>query len=129
MRVVEACVWGLLGVVLIEAHALRSAVTAAGGVSWPWRTADGHRVVGGYAVAVVCRVVMGVGLNAVYAAAHQIDGPLAAVTMGIAAPLILQQMAAQRVEDTAPPQHIAKSAPVIGRTERVEQAAGGTDAY
>ncbi|KPI15662.1 hypothetical protein OK074_2107 [Actinobacteria bacterium OK074] len=49
----------------------------------------------GYMIAIVCRFGMAVGLDSVYAAAHQITGPLAAVTMGIAAPLIIQQLAVQ----------------------------------
>jgi hypothetical protein len=49
--------------------------------------------VSGYAVAVVCRFGMAAGLDAVYAAAQQIAGPLGAVTMGVAAPLVIQQMA------------------------------------
>ncbi len=92
----QACLWGLLGVVLIEVHALWSAVTAEGTARWPWRDEHDDPRTGGYMIAVACRMTMGVGLNAVYAAAHQIDGPLAAVTMGIAAPLIIKQMAVRQ---------------------------------
>jgi hypothetical protein len=47
----------------------------------------------GYVIAVVCRFGMAAGMDAVYAAAHQITGPLAAVTLGITAPLLIQQLA------------------------------------
>lgn len=124
MPVDRACWWGLLGVVLIEAYALRAAVTAVGGARWPWVDEQGRRVVAGYAVAVACRMVMGVGLNAVYAAAHQIAGPLAAVTMGIAAPLILQHMAAQRPE--APGTTVPTQAHVPAPEGRVEAGVPGS---
>lgn len=128
----QACLWGLLGVALIEVYGLWSAITSTDGVRWPWYDGHGRRVVGGYAVAVVCRVAMGVGLNAVYAAAHQIDGPLGAVTMGIAAPLILKQLAQQRPEALAPPSagEVSVAPDLAGSAESpvASQPAGGVDA-
>ena len=145
----QACLWGLLGVVLIEVHALWSAVTADGAARWPWRDEHDDPRTGGYMIAVACRVTMGVGLNAVYAAAHQIDGPVAAVTMGIAAPLIIKQMAvrqeqapqtggvAQPVAPTVPVTPSAPVAPVAPADNsngagppvvEARQPAGGVDA-
>lgn len=102
MSVGQACLWGLVGVVLVEIHGLWSAAVRGGAPRWPWRDENDKPRIDGYTIAVACRIAMGTGLNAVYAAAHQIDGPLAAVTIGIAAPLIIQHMAVQVPPDPAP---------------------------
>nr|WSX75134.1 hypothetical protein OH826_15290 [Streptomyces sp. NBC_00899] len=101
MPIWQACLWGLLGAGLVEVRALWAAFQPSRTPRWPWRDGRGRSQVSGYAVAVVCRFGMATGLDAVYAAAHQIAGPLGAVTMGVAAPLVIQQMAV-RAEVRAP---------------------------
>lgn len=88
-----ACLWGLAGVGLVEAYLLWGAVSSSAVRRWPWVDDQQHRHVGFYVVALACRCVMGVGLDAVYAATHQVSGPLGAVTLGIGTPLIIKQMA------------------------------------
>ena len=134
MSVVQACLWGLLGVALIEVYALWNAATADGARCWPWRDEEGRSQVDGYAIALACRVVMGVGLNAAYAAAHQIEGPLAAVTMGVAAPLIIRQMVPPRPEQLPRPSDAQQPA-LPAQYERppehvsaIEPSVGGVDA-
>jgi hypothetical protein len=130
----EAALWGLLGVALVEAYELRAATMSDGSLRWPWCDTQGRCVVSGYAVAVVCRVVMGTGLNAVYAAAHQMGGPVAAFTIGITAPLIMARLTEQKPE---PPKRSDEDSPLAtaGRSPRrgatgatVEMPAGGVDA-
>jgi hypothetical protein len=93
MPIWQACLWGLLGAGLVEVRALWAAFQPSRTPRWPWKDGRGRSQVSGYAVAVVCRFGMAAGLDAVYAAAQQIAGPLGAVTMGVAAPLVIQQMA------------------------------------
>ncbi|WP_320773845.1 hypothetical protein [Streptomyces sp. CRN 30] len=95
MAIWPACAWGLVGAVLVEMRGLWIALQPFQAPKWPWRDGRGRPQVAGYGIAVACRFGMAAGLNAVYAAADQIAGPLGAVTMGIAAPLLIQQLAAQ----------------------------------
>lgn len=100
MAIWQACLWGLLGAGLVEIRGLWSVLQPARVPKWPWRDGRGRSQVWGYVIAVACRFSMAAGLDAVYCASQQITGPLAAVTMGIAAPLLIQQMAVRG--DAAP---------------------------
>ncbi|MGW2611944.1 hypothetical protein ACWC4A_47835 [Streptomyces mirabilis] len=122
MEVWQACLWGLVGVALIEAYGLWSATHTPKKPQWPWTDDDGKPVYCGYVVSVVCRCAMGVLLNAAYAASQQITGPLAAVTIGIAAPLFIAQMAV-RGEAPSP---AGPTAPQMGVEAASAQTAGGT---
>lgn len=128
MAVWQACLWGLAGVGLVEAYLMWGAVSSSAGPRWPWVNDDGHRKVGFYVVAFACRCVMGVGLDAVYAATHQVSGPLGAVTLGIAAPLIIKQMA-ERENSAAPadtalaPTAPAEQASQYGKDKQKPEAA------
>jgi hypothetical protein len=112
MVIMEAAFWGLVGVVLFEAYELWAAAEPDDGrPRWPWRDAQGQRVVGAYVVAAVTRVIMGTGLNVVYAAAHQMGGPFAAVTIGMTAPLLIARLGARRPDALDPPGEPLPSAP------------------
>jgi hypothetical protein len=135
MSIWQACLWGLLGVALVEAHALWSALTTFPGTpqkpAWPWVDEDGQTVVLGYGAAMACRVAMGAGLDAVYAASQQIQGPLGAFTVGIAAPLLIKQLAIRDSNTLAPP--VADVAESLNTSEKSKPtgavpAGGGTDA-
>lgn len=132
MTVGQACLWGLVGVALVEVYGLWSAAGRGGAPRWPWRDARDVPRVDGYAVAVACRAVMGAGLNAVYAAAHQTNGPLAAVTIGIAAPLIIQHMAIRTLPDAPAAEPALPDMPALGLEAipepQVGQGAGGPNA-
>lgn len=138
MAIWVACTWGLLGAVLVEMRGLWIALQPFRAPKWPWRDGRGRAQVAGYAIAVACRFGMAAGLNAVYAAAHQIAGPLGAVTMGIAAPLLIQQLALQNEPSAMDPPR-AKASPLprhastSGRNETelvtgASETTGGVDA-
>ncbi|MEU7340206.1 hypothetical protein [Streptomyces sp. NPDC007074] len=109
MAIWLACLWGLLGAGLVEVRALWAAIQPFRVPKWPWRDSRGRPQKAGYAIAVVCRFGMAAGLDAVYAAAHQIVGPLGAVTMGITAPLVIQQMAVRNEPASTDASRIAAS--------------------
>ena len=118
----QACLWGLLGAGLVEVRALWGAIQPSRVPKWPWRDGRGRPQTVGYAIAVACRFGMAAGLDTVYAAAHQIAGPLGAVTMGIAAPLVIQQMAARGAPPSAGPARIGAGAARGHLPERVPGA-------
>ncbi|MFE7856168.1 hypothetical protein [Streptomyces sp. NPDC057403] len=138
MAIWPACAWGLVGAVLVEIRGLWVALQPFRAPKWPWRDGRGRAQVAGYVIAVVCRFGMAAGLDAVYAAAHQIAGPLGAVTMGIAAPLVIGQLALQHEPSAAEPPRQPAASPLRHAPERTRDTAplaaragetpGGTDA-
>ncbi|MFE5537136.1 hypothetical protein [Streptomyces sp. NPDC056492] len=103
MTVLEGCLWGLLGAAMIEGLDLYTAIHTTDG--WPWQK-KGEPAFAPYLVAVIIRLGVGMGLTAAFAASGQVAGALAAVTVGIAAPKIVQQLAKQGLSHsavTAPP--------------------------
>lgn len=86
----QACLWGLLGAGLVEAAEMWRLSRQMG--RFPW-TADGVPQVSAYLVALGLRLFMAAGLSAAYAAAGQVAGSLAALTLGITAPMVIQQLA------------------------------------
>ncbi|MFJ9846507.1 hypothetical protein ACIRYZ_39950 [Kitasatospora sp. NPDC101155] len=98
----HAGLWGLLGSGLMEAWDLYAAIHAARGFPWKRR---GRLALAPYLVAVAIRLGVGGGLAAAYAAGGQIAGAIGAVTVGIAAPKILEQLARRTTVDE--PQAVA----------------------
>lgn len=92
----QACLWGVLGAGLVEAVEMWQLYHTEG--RFPW-TKDGEPQAKPYLVAFSLRLFMAGGINAAYASSGQVAGPLAAVTLGITAPLIIQWIA-----DTRPSQ-------------------------
>jgi hypothetical protein len=88
----QACLWGLLGAALVEGLELYQAIRAERGFPWAFR---GQLKLAPYLIALILRLGLGTGLAVAFAASHQITGPLAAVTVGIAAPKILKGLARQ----------------------------------
>lgn len=86
----HACLWGMLGAGLIEAKQMWHLYHLTN--SFPW-TRNGVAQVKPYLTAVGVRFFMAAGICGTYAAANQVGGSLAAVTLGITAPLIIQQIA------------------------------------
>lgn len=86
----HACLWGTLGAGLIEAREMWRLYHIKD--SFPW-IKDGVAQVTPYVTAVSVRFFMAAGISGTYAAAHQVAGSLAAVTLGITAPMIIQQIA------------------------------------
>ncbi|MCA1705637.1 MAG: hypothetical protein LC808_21210 [Actinobacteria bacterium] len=91
MTWIEAALWGLFGGFAVEGLDLYGAVRRRG--CWPWR-AVGPREVGaaGYFVAELIRLVIGSGLAWALAESGQINGPIGALAVGIAAPLIVERL-------------------------------------
>lgn len=91
MTWIATALWGLFGVLAVEAIDIHAAVRRYG--SWPWRV-KGARGVGalGYVVAGLIQVTTGVGLATAATLSGQITSPLAAMTVGMVAPLILERV-------------------------------------
>jgi hypothetical protein len=95
-----AGVWGLFGGFAVEGLDLRTAMRRYG--CWPWQVRassqdDGRPVeagLWGYLVGELIRLVIGAGLAWAAAATGQITGPLGALAVGAAAPVIVGQLAA-----------------------------------
>jgi hypothetical protein len=96
----EFAVWGAFGGLAVEAIQFYGAIRRTG--RWPWR-AKGEPGPGPLLVSVLIRVGVGLGLAWAAGATNQIGGPLAAIAVGVAAPLIIEQMARRvPVEGNAP---------------------------
>ncbi|MFD4557839.1 hypothetical protein ACFWP5_26565 [Streptomyces sp. NPDC058469] len=90
MAIWEACLWGLLGAGLIEAKEMWQLYRQNN--EFPWKL-DGRAQAKPYVAAVAIRFFMAGGINAAYASANQVTGSLGALTLGIAAPMFIQQLA------------------------------------
>lgn len=122
---VEACLWGLLGAALIEGLDLYTAIHTTDG--WPWKK-KGQPAFAPYLAALVIRLGVGTGLTAAFAASQQVAGALAAVTVGIAAPKILQQLAKQGLAHQAVDAPPATAPPVAqGQVAGAQPAGSSSD--
>jgi hypothetical protein len=93
--ILEYAAWGLFGGFAVEAIEFIGAIRRSGG--WPWRNRDGTRNLAEPApvpqlIAVSLRLGVSSGLAAVATASEQINTPLAAMAVGVAAPLIIERM-------------------------------------
>ncbi|MER5598503.1 hypothetical protein [Streptomyces sp. NPDC002265] len=86
----QACLWGALGAGLVEAGEMWQLHRTQ--ERFPW-VKDGEPQIKPYLLAVFLRCFMAIGITAVYGVSGQVAGPLAAVTLGVAAPVIIQQIA------------------------------------
>lgn len=111
MHAWQACLWGLLGAGLVESAEMWRLIRQEGRFPWIRR---GKPQIGGYVIAVVLRFGMAGGVTVAYAAAHQIGGSLAAITVGITAPMIIQQLA-DRTEPSLAPRPPTPASPVDQR--------------
>jgi hypothetical protein len=88
----EYAMWGLFGGFAVEGLEFAGAIRRTGG--WPWHQPE-EPGLAPLAVSVVIRLVVGAGLAAAAGTTGQISGPFGALTMGIAAPLLIEQLARQ----------------------------------
>ncbi len=86
----EFALWGAFGALAVEAIQFYGAVRRAG--QWPWHI-KGEPGFWPMAISVLIRVGVGFGLAAAAADTGQISGPLGAVAVGVAAPVLIEQMA------------------------------------
>jgi len=84
--------WGAFGGLAVEAVQFYGAVRRTG--DWPWNT-PGAPPRGPLAVSVIIRMSVGLGLAAAAGETGQVAGPLGAIAVGVAAPLLIEQMARQ----------------------------------
>jgi len=81
--------WGAFGGLAVEAIELYGAVRRA--KTWPWNVV-GETPLGPYVFSVVLRVFLGCGLGIAAAASGQVAGAFGAIGVGVAAPLIVEQL-------------------------------------
>jgi hypothetical protein len=86
----EAAVWGLFGGLLVAGLDFVTVVGRIG--DWPWKSRKRLRV-GPYTAATLVRLVLSAGLTVAFARSGMELSPLAAVTVGIATPLIVEKLA------------------------------------
>ncbi len=87
---VEYALWGLFGGFAVEGLEFSRVIRRWG--TWPWRL-PGEPGLGPLAASVVIRLGIGAGLAAGAGSAHQVAGPFGAVAVGVAAPLVVEQLA------------------------------------
>ncbi len=82
--------WGAFGGLSVEAVQFYGAIRRTG--TWPWKTKGEPRPLPLF-VSVVIRVGVGFGLALAAVETGQVSGPLGAIAVGVAAPLLIEQMA------------------------------------
>lgn len=92
LSVWQYALWGAFGGLAVEAVQFYGALRRAGG--WPWKV-PGELPLAPLALSVVIRVGLGLGLAAAAGSSGQVAGALGAIAVGVAAPLLIEQMAKQ----------------------------------
>jgi hypothetical protein len=100
MDVVEAALWGLFGVAALEGLDFANTARASG--TWPWKAGAGFGV-GPYLFSILIRAGIAGGFTAAAVNADQINTAIGAIAIGIASPLVLQQMARQATANSDRP--------------------------
>jgi hypothetical protein len=90
----EMALWGLFGGFAVEGLDFYRAFKAGSPMPWRERQTHGQRVPHGvlYLVVTVIRLAIGGGLALAAAQSDQVTTPLAAVAVGVAAPLIVERL-------------------------------------
>lgn len=96
----EYAFWGFFGGFAVDGLEFAGAIRRVGG--WPWRQ-PGEPGPLPYAVSVAIRLVVGAGLAAAAGTTGQISGPFGALAVGVAAPLLIEQLARQIPLTTSTP--------------------------
>jgi len=86
----ELALWGAAGGLMVEAIEFSRAIKRTG--SFPWKS-PGEPGPLPLLVSVVIRIGVGFGLTWAAAANNQVTGAFGAIAVGVAAPLLLEQMA------------------------------------
>lgn len=89
MTWLEAAVWGLFGGFAVEGLEFVRAIRRTG--DWPWRQPEEPGPLP-LAASVVIRLTVGAGLAVATVAAEQVQGPFGALAVGVAAPLLIEQI-------------------------------------
>jgi hypothetical protein len=86
----QYALWGAFGGLAVEAIQFYGAIRRTG--RWPWEI-KGEPAPLPLLASVVIRVGVGFGLALAAAETQQVNGPLGAIAVGVAAPLLIEQMA------------------------------------
>lgn len=91
---VQAALWGVAGGFVLEGLEFHAALRRHG--RWPWKvTGRGARVgTAGYLIAELIRLMAGGILAGAASASGQVSGPLAALAIGVAAPVMVERLTA-----------------------------------
>jgi hypothetical protein len=92
MTGLEFTAWGLFGGFAVEGLEFSAAIRRTG--RWPWRQ-PGEPGPLPFAISIIIRLGVGAGLAAAAGMADQISGPFGALAVGVAAPLVVEQLARQ----------------------------------
>lgn len=92
MTGLEAAAWGVFGGFAVEGLEFTRAIRRAG--EWPWRR-QGEPGPVPLVVSVLIRLIVGAGLAAATVSAGQVQGPFGALAIGVAAPLLIEQLSQQ----------------------------------
>jgi len=90
MTGLEAAAWGVFGGFAVEGLEFTRAIRRVGG--WPWSRPQEPGPLP-LATSVFIRLLVGAGLAAAAASAGQVQGPFGALAVGVAAPLLIEQLA------------------------------------
>jgi hypothetical protein len=88
----QYAIWGVAGGLAVEGLEFQAAIRRMG--DWPWRNPE-EPAPGPMGAAVLIRVLAGALLAPAMASAGQIAGAFGALWVGIAAPLLIEQLAKQ----------------------------------
>jgi hypothetical protein len=92
MTGLEFAAWGLFGGFAVEGLEFAAAIRRSG--RWPWRN-RGEPGPLPLLASVIIRLSVGAGLAAAAGVANQVSGPFGALAVGVAAPLLVEQLARQ----------------------------------
>lgn len=84
--------WGLFGGFAVDGLEFAAAIRRVGG--WPWHQ-PGEPGPLPFTISVLIRLAVGAGLAAAGGSTGQVSGPFGAVAVGVAAPLLIEQLARQ----------------------------------
>ena len=117
MTGLQFALWGAFGGFAVEALQFYSALRSCG--DWPWRV-KGEPPPGPLAASVAIRVSVGLGLAAAAGATGQVAGPIGAIAVGVAAPLVIEQMARHipATEEAAPSETSGEAPAPLASTAR-----------
>jgi hypothetical protein len=88
----QYALWGFFGGFAVDGLEFAGAIRRVG--DWPWRQ-PGEPGPLPLAASVVIRIVVAAGLAAAAGSTGQVSGPFGAVAVGVAAPLLIEQLAKQ----------------------------------
>lgn len=91
MTALQCALWGVFGAFAVEGMEFAGEIRRSG---WPWRKKSGPGPIA-YFISVVIRFAVSGGLAMCFGYTGQFAGPLGPLSIGIAAPLIVEKLARQ----------------------------------